>query len=229
MTQMPATRAEWAYEQLKEKILSNEIAPGERLVVDQIARDLGISPMPVREAIRRLEAEGWVESKPYIGARVAPIRLEELEELYTIRLALEPILARTAVDKATPEVIEELEALLRQMDRAVEAGDAAMFSRLNYTFHRTLYDLSPWRELNRIVTAVWEKSARSRWIFVQTPEAMRESQSEHWGMLEALKHKDARRMEELMRQQKQRSFENFMSYLKRTLEMSELESAREGN
>lgn len=64
LVRMPVTRSEWVYEKLKEVILSGEMAPGERLVVDQLARELGTSPIPVREAVRRLEAEGWVENTP---------------------------------------------------------------------------------------------------------------------------------------------------------------------
>lgn len=214
MTSIPTTRAEFVYDRLKEKILSNEIAPGERIIVDQISRDLGVSPMPVREAIRRLEAEGWIESKPYVGARVAPIRLEEMEELYAIRLALEPILAKSAVGHVDDETITRLEAILKQMDEALKAYDSHAFSRLNYEFHRTIYDQSPWQELNRIVTAVWDKSARSRWFFTHSPDFMATSQEEHWAMLEALRKNDPDAMERMMRTQKQRAFDNFMHYLR---------------
>lgn len=211
---IPVTRSEWVYEKLKEAILSGEMAPGERLVVDQLARELGTSPIPVREAIRRLEAEGWVENKPFVGARVAPVRLEELEELFTIRLALEPILARTAVQAVADENIERLEQLVDEMDRCVEQNNAVQFSRLNYEFHRTLYELSPWKELFRIVITVWERSARSRWIFVQTPESMHASQQEHRAMIEALRKRDEKELERLMRGQKERAFANYMSLIK---------------
>src|SRR5690606_13298771 len=127
------TRAQWVYEQLKEAILSGALEPGERLVVDQLARDFGTSPIPVREAIRRLEAEELVETTPYIGARVAPVRADQLEELMAIRKELEPLLARTAVLGATPEAIDELEDLVRRMDE-VAYTDQLAYSRLNYEF-----------------------------------------------------------------------------------------------
>lgn len=208
------TRSEWVYEKLKEWILSGEIAPGERLVVDQLARELGTSPMPVREAVRRLEAEGWVESTPFVGARVAPLRVEELEELLTIRLALEPILARTAVQGVTEEAIDRLQQLVDGMDECVRENNPLQYSRLNYEFHRSLYELSPWKELFRMVVTIWERSARSRWIFVQTPDSMRISQQEHRNMMEALRNRDAAELERLTRLQKQRSFESYLASVK---------------
>ncbi|GAB6936083.1 MAG: GntR family transcriptional regulator [Bacillota bacterium] len=214
MVRMPITRSEWVYEKLKEAILSGEIAPGERLVVDQLARELGTSPIPVREALRRLEAEGWVENKPFVGARVAPVRVEELEELFTIRLALEPILARTAVQAITDEGIDRLEELVDEMDKCIEQNDAAQFSRLNYEFHRTLYEFSPWKELFRIVITVWERSARSRWIFVQTPDSMHASQKEHRAMIETLRKRNAQELERLVRTQKERAFARYLALVK---------------
>ncbi|CCQ92235.1 Transcriptional regulator, GntR family [[Clostridium] ultunense Esp] len=216
MERKPMTRTEWVYEQLKEAILSGKIAPGERLVVDQLARELGTSPIPVRETLRRLEAEGWVESKPFVGARVSHVKLEELEELFTIRLALEPILARTSVKRVTQEAIEELERLVNEMDESIEKNNPNEYSRLNYEFHRVLYDFSPWKELHRIVTTVWEKSARSRWVFVQTPQAMMESQKEHREMIKAIIERDEDKMERWMRTQKERAFKTYISTLKQT-------------
>ncbi|GAX91287.1 GntR family transcriptional regulator [Effusibacillus lacus] len=214
MVQIPTTRSEWVYERLKEAILSGKIAPEERIVVDQIAREFGTSAIPVREAIRRLEAEGWVENKPFVGARVAPVRIEELEELLSIRLALEPILARTAVLGATNETIDRLEQLVEEMDKCIDHNDTVQYSRLNYEFHRLLYELSPWKELFRIVISVWERSARSRWIFVQTPDSMLASQQEHRAMMEAFRNRDAKELERQMRLQKERSFDLYMSYIK---------------
>lgn len=214
MARMPLTRSEWVYEQLKEAILSGKYAPGERLVVDHLARELGTSPIPVRETLRRLEAEGWVERKPFVGARVALVRVEELVELFAIRLALEPLLARTAVKSITHETIERLENLVNEMDACIEKNDAAEYSRLNYEFHRLLYDSSPWKELYRIVITVWEKSARSRWIFVQTPESMVESQKEHRAMIKALKERNEEELEKWIRIQKERAFNSYISTLK---------------
>ncbi|WMJ16249.1 GntR family transcriptional regulator [Geobacillus proteiniphilus] len=218
---MPLTRSEWVYEKLKEAILSGELAPGERLVVDHLARKLGTSSIPVRETLRRLEAEGWVERTPFVGARVAPIRLEEMEELFTIRLALEPILARTAVKNVSEKDITQLEELVKEMDILMKKNDAARYSQVNYQFHQLLYGLSSWKELYRIVNTVWEKSARSRWIFVQTPASMVESQKEHWMMIRALKEQNEEEMEKWMRIQKQRAFSDYLAKVKQSLETRE--------
>ncbi|MBO8140744.1 MAG: GntR family transcriptional regulator [Firmicutes bacterium] len=200
------TRAQWVYEQLKEAILSGALKPGERLIVDQLARDFGTSPIPVREAIRRLEAEELVETKPYIGARVAPVRADQLEELMAIRKALEPLLARTAVEGATPEAIEELADLVERMNAT---QDNLEYSRLNYEFHRKLYSLSPWTLTLRIVHTVWDLSARTRFVFLQAPEYVELSQAEHRAMVDALRRRDGQELERLVRTQKERAFDLF--------------------
>lgn len=202
------TRAQWVYEQLKEAILSGALEPGERLIVDQLARDFGTSPIPVREAIRRLEAEELVETTPYIGARVAPVRTDQLEELMAIRLQLEPLLARTAVLGATPEAIEELDDLVRRMDEAA-TRDSLAYARLNYEFHRKLYSLSPWSVTLRIVNTVWELSARTRFVLVQVPSSIELSQAEHRAMVDALRRRDGKELERLVRTQKERAFDLF--------------------
>lgn len=214
MEQMPKTRTEWVYEQLKESILMGKLAPGERLVVDQLAREMGTSPIPVRETLRRLEAEGWIESKPFVGARVCDVKMEELEELFTIRLALEPVLARRCVKHVTPEILKELERLYQEMNTCIEKNNPNEYSRLNYAFHRTLYDVSPWRELHRMVTTAWEKSARSRWIFLHTPQAMKESQDEHRQMIQSIHDRNEEEMERWVRKQKERAFQAYMKTLK---------------
>lgn len=201
------TRAQWVYEQLKEAILSGDIPPEERLITDQLARDFGTSPIPVREAIRRLEAEELVETIPYIGARVAPVRSDQLEELMAIRTQLEPLLARTAVLGATEEAIEELERLVEQMEAIKD--DPVEYSRINYKFHRTLYSLSPWNVAQRFVTMVWDLSARTRFVFVQAPSSIELSNAEHRAMVAALRQRDADELERLARSQKERAFELF--------------------
>lgn len=208
------TRSEWVYETIKESILSGKIGPGERLVADALARELGTSVIPVREALRRLEAERLVENTPFVGARVAPVRLEELEELFAIRLALEPVLARSAVRGVTPETLSRLEELVNEMDRYVQLSDGTGYSRTNYEFHRTLYEQSPWKELHRIVSNAWDRSARSRWVFVQSPKSMEISQAEHRAMLEALRRGDENEVERLTRMQKQRAFSDYLAALK---------------
>ncbi|MCL6577411.1 MAG: GntR family transcriptional regulator [Kyrpidia sp.] len=218
---MPTTRTEWVYEQLKEAMMAGKLPPGERLVVDQLAKDLGTSSIPVREAIRRLEAEGWVENTPFVGARVAPVRVEEFSELFTIRLALEPILARTAVRGVTDEDIGRLEQLVDGMDEAIEQNDAAEFSRLNYEFHRSLYELSPWKELFRIVMGVWERCARSRWVFIHNPASMHTSQQEHRAMIQALRDRDEDALERLTRLQKERSMSGYMSFVQEMAHQSD--------
>ncbi|MCG0314515.1 MAG: FCD domain-containing protein, partial [Calditerricola sp.] len=79
---------------------------------------------------------------------------------------------------------------------------------------RTLYEFSPWKELFRIVITVWERSARSRWIFVQTPDSMHASQKEHRAMIETLRKRNAQELERLVRTQKERAFARYLALVK---------------
>lgn len=211
---LPQTRMEWVYDLLKEKILSGQYEPLQRLVADQVARELGTSVIPVREALRRLESEGLVEMEPYVGARVAAVREADLEELFEIRKALEPLLARSAVPGVTPEALRDLEALCDEMDACVAAGDMLQYSRINFRFHKRIYDLSAWKTLYGIVQSVWDKSARSRWVFTLAPSQAVESQAEHRAMIEALRQGDAQGLEDLAARQKERAFQLYLTALR---------------
>ena len=101
MTATPApTRADWVDALLRAGILSGELAPGSRLVVADLADRYGVSPTPLREALRRLAAEGLVEWLPQRGARVASATRRDAEDLYELRLALEPVALGQSIAEA---------------------------------------------------------------------------------------------------------------------------------
>jgi DNA-binding GntR family transcriptional regulator len=111
------------YRALRAEIGRLELAPGQRLPLEEIAGRFQVSPTPVRHALRRLESEGLVVSRPRRGSRVAPLSVEELEEIQALRLGLETFLARQGAEASTDASLAEMTAARDEMERAFHAGD----------------------------------------------------------------------------------------------------------
>jgi DNA-binding GntR family transcriptional regulator len=132
------TLVEQAYGQLRHAITSGKFSPGHRLVIDDLAADLGVSITPVREALRQLQREGLVSDIPYSGMQVATLSVAELRELYTVLGVLEGFAVRRAAELLSPAEIEELGRDLQGLADSAAKGDLAAFRRLNDRFHRRI-------------------------------------------------------------------------------------------
>ena len=132
------TVVDHAVEELRERILSGDYAEGFPLRQDALASDLGMSRIPVREALRQLEVEGLVTFSPHAGAVVSTLSLDEIAELFELRALVESDLLRKAVPKMTPEVLDRAEAILDAYDTAFESSHVADWGHLNWEFHSTL-------------------------------------------------------------------------------------------
>ena len=126
---------------LRTAILDGELKPGDWLRQKQIAEELGVSPMPVREALTKLSAEGVVEHVPYRGARVAILTTDDVADLYANRALLESMAAAAAAETITPEELAELRDLQSQMRGELTSERLSEYSRLNRRFHRVLLGL----------------------------------------------------------------------------------------
>jgi DNA-binding GntR family transcriptional regulator len=116
------TKQQYVYETLRDAIIRCELEPGARLVIDDLARKLDISIIPVREALRLLESEGLVVSVAHVGATVAPVSRQSIVEVFTILEGLETVSARAAAQSITKPTLADLEALVADMDRALKAN-----------------------------------------------------------------------------------------------------------
>jgi DNA-binding GntR family transcriptional regulator len=137
-------------EVLLERILDGTYAPGDRLVETRIAQELGTSQAPVREALRELELLRFVESKPYVGARVREVLEEELAEIYPVRAAIEEVAAREAavrLEGGVDKLVDELEA----MRQAADDGDLHGQVEADVRFHRLIVEAAG----NRTLLEVW--------------------------------------------------------------------------
>lgn len=184
------TLAEKAYAALHDAILSGRLAPGERLRIEQLAELLDMSPMPIREAIRRLDAAGLVELAPHRATRVAELSLADLTEVYQARLALEPLAVRLAAESFTPEAERGASASLARYVEAYERGDPPEIWAAHTDFHFTLYRQAGSRWLLRLITPIWESSERYRRASIHVERSLAERQSEHEAILAACVERD---------------------------------------
>ncbi len=129
-------------ESLQERILSGEIREGDWLIQDAIAEEYDVSRMPVREALRQLEACGLVVMRTHRGAIVTSIPTEQVEELFELRATLECDVLERALARITDRDIAEARSILGQLDASYTQGDVASWGRLNWAFHRRLYEPS---------------------------------------------------------------------------------------
>ena len=132
------TVVDLAVDELRERILRGDYPEGTPLRQDALANELGVSRIPIREALRQLEVEGLVSFSPHAGAVVSTLSLDEIAELFELRAILEADLIRRAVPNLTRYDIERANTILEQYDAAFEAGNVAAWGELNWEFHSTL-------------------------------------------------------------------------------------------
>lgn len=213
----PSSKVDYVYQTLREAIVSGELQPGEPIVQTDIAARLGVSPIPVREAIRRLIAEGLVVQEPHRSSRVAPLSPRALNEILIIRMHLEALAAREAAPHVTPQDLDDLRQIVRRMDEAIQRDDMPEYGRLNKQFHLRLYQCCPYPLLVRMIQELWDNSDRyrSRTMFGSIPNLAARSQREHKRMLKLLEARDAEGLARVMERHKRAARTAFVEFLTR--------------
>jgi DNA-binding GntR family transcriptional regulator len=184
------TLAEKAFAALHGAILNGELRPGERLLIEDLAERLEMSPMPVREALRRLDAVGLVEQVPHRGARVAELSVEDLAEVYEARIALEPLAVKHAAERFADEDAERAADSLACHVEAYRSGDVAAAWAAHTEFHFALYNAAGSRWLLRLITPLWESSERYRLAVGDVQRSLDQRRREHERILDACVRRD---------------------------------------
>jgi DNA-binding GntR family transcriptional regulator len=193
------TLAESITGRLRQLILDGQLPPGQALRPADLAPRLGVSAMPVREALRILEAEGLVTFRPRIGARVAEIQEEDVEELYLVRGALEGLAARLAATNLTEAGLAQLHEAFDEMTAARARHDFDTFSQYDKEFHRRQYAASGRPGLVKKILDLWDVGRRIYAITPRTAESMEPAYEAHRAILEALDRRDAEAAEQRTR------------------------------
>ena len=158
--------AEAALERLREAIIMGELTPGTPLRLEDLARTLGMSISPIREAVRQLEALGLAEHVPHHGAKVMGLDVEELRELFSIRLALEGMAVRRAAELFTDGDAEAARGQLDAYDEARQRNDIRTAMRAHDAFHFALYEAARSHWLLRLIRPAWDSCSRYRPILL---------------------------------------------------------------
>ena len=191
---------EEVYRALKDAILQRRLAPGTKLREEQLSRDLGVSRTPIREALRKLEVEGFVEVLPRRGAVVTNLDDHDIAEIYEVREALEGMAAYLAATHGDEGFIKRLRETLDAYALAAENNDEATCVEVDMKFHDLLAEGSGNERLRRILRTFREQAWLLRKRSVMIPGRMIKSLQEKRAFMEALAAGDPKRAEELIRE-----------------------------
>jgi DNA-binding GntR family transcriptional regulator len=178
---------------LRQAIVDGRYPPGLRLTEERLAEDFGVSRNPIREALRVVEAEGFVEVLPRRGAVVASPTSETLADLFAVRSRLEPLAARLAAERATPADVAALRSVLDRARRATDEGDFPVVADLNSRFHTQVIEISGNRWLSSMSRALY---SHVQWVFrIGVAQRAPHSWREHIDLVDAIEAGDPDRAE----------------------------------
>lgn len=189
------TKSEYAYVRLRRSILENELTAGTVLDQEPLAKELGVSTTPVREALRRLEAEHLVVSRAHRETVVAPVTQAFVDEIYQIRLALDPLAAGLATQLATDEQLANIASFRPGPPSRSTGLERFHFSR---HLHRAIYSACGNNRLVDILEQLWDVSDRRRFSVLKSQKAVAASHTEHVRIIDAVLDRDAELASKLM-------------------------------
>lgn len=191
--------ADQVYEALKEQILDMEYAPGERLVIDQIARELGVSGTPVRDALTRLAGERFIDSTPFRGFTVLPEpTLDEIAQSFEAREAIETFAVRLGCERASDRQVERLSEIHTRITSHTYGGRSGSFTtfvKLNQEFHELLVTTSGNQFLVEALRSLYHDALVARTMHGRGVPDLEHIDEEHGAIIEAFLRRDAEALE----------------------------------
>jgi DNA-binding GntR family transcriptional regulator len=186
----PPTTQEAVLVALRHSIATGELRPGERLYQDALAEQMGVSRVPVREALNVLRADGQLEYSPHRGYWVSELSLDAVQEINLIRALLETEAIRQALTRMTDELVERMEAINNEMAGATAVDDVSKFVALNHDLHFALFDHAALPRLRQHIEALWKSADVYRTSVFNDPEARLRMLVEHRDLIEACRRRD---------------------------------------
>lgn len=200
------------YRILKTGIVKKYLKPGTKLLEVKIAKQMGVSRTPVREAIRELAAEGFVKMIPNQGVIVSIASIEDTQEVLQIRSVLEGLAARLATKVINGEEIKELEKYIEQMEYYANKDNALAFSKMDVEFHELILNICGNNRLIQIRKNLSDQAHRYRIRSLSIPGRLRHSLKEHQEILEALKRKDSEQADKLSQKHIENVLKNILAH-----------------
>lgn len=191
------TLVDLALRALRDELLAGRLEPGSRIHLGETGARLGMSPIPVREALRTLASEGLVVSLPHRGYRVPEATLADLEDTYRLRLVLDPMAVEYAVPRLADEHLATAKQALDDLAEALRDSDWDRVRTANRRFHFAIYDAaeSPW--LTKLISMLWESSERYQRLASAGRGSAEARIAEHRRILNACKEGDAKKAAQL--------------------------------
>ncbi len=191
------TKEQYAYSALRRAIIRCELAPGEKLIIDRLSDEMGLSQIPIRAAIQRLQAEGLITINPHASAIVAPLPPEKIAEVFALLESLERIAFRAAALNRSETDLEALDTLLQEMEAAISDSQPSSWLVLNSAFHRRIAAITGMPLLvdftNRVLDE-WERI--SHFYFANVTSArLPQAQAEHQKIVAHLRARNADALE----------------------------------
>jgi len=208
----PKTIRRKVYDYLREKLLSGEIPPHEHLIEAKIAKEIGTSRTPVREALHNLEMEGLIESIPRVGYVVKPISEQEVEEICEIRAVIEGLATRWAVEKAQEKLVAELEKNISISKDKVSKEEVRAFVDMDAHFHEIIAKHSGSQRLLELAQTLRRHMLRYRIESIYSVENVLRAIEGHRGILEAIKKADLEGMNRAIQYHLQQSKKDILRY-----------------
>lgn len=184
-------------EKLMDWIMDGKLMMGEKLNTEELARQLGVSRMPIREALSRLEKMGLAESVPFVGVKLVSLTKEDIYQIYLMRQALEPLVALQACENVTEEDLEELRAIHQEYVQIVTEPkiDAKKVYLQNRKFHFCIYEISGMTRICGIIESLWNTLSFFKLIYgrevLGKPDGVKKMIAEHQGYIDDLEKHDA--------------------------------------
>jgi DNA-binding GntR family transcriptional regulator len=205
--QRPVPLRQSVYDALIDLIVSGELPPGQHMVETDLARQLGVSRQPIREALHRMEAEGWVDLRPSQGAFVHVPTDSEVDELLDVRALLEAETARLAAGSAGPQQVARLREICRKGRAAAKADDLGAAVTTNNAFHAEVAAIAGNSMLAELAEIV---GRRVQWYYRLVAQARGQvSWTEHQELVDAIEAADAQRAQQLAREHTERTREAY--------------------
>ena len=200
------------YEHLREQLLNGEIAPPEHLIEAKIAKELGTSRTPVREALHSLELEGLIESIPRVGYVVKAISEEEVEEICEIRMAIEGVAVRWAIEKAYKKLVEELEKNISIAEEKVSKGNVRAFVDMDARFHEIISKFSGSKRLLELAQTLRRHMLRYRIQSIYSVDNVLRAIEGHKGIAQAIRKRDLGEVNQAIRHHMEQSKSDILRY-----------------
>lgn len=184
------TAADFATSEIRRLIIERELAPGSRIDQTDMAERLGVSRIPIRQALVHLAERKFVVLSAHRGAVVAPISIQSMRDLYALRWHLETWAFEQYFTRFDEQRIQSLEDLVSRGEKAAERGDLEHFTELNHQFHLELYRISENEHLYAELTRLFSLSERYHWACLSDPDALAASQQEHRELVDRIRAGD---------------------------------------